>query len=210
MELNRIMKSLIRGGVILSIISLFVVFIYAQTQTDTAADLANDSLEQFNNNDNTSTETNIIKTADQKSDNKKADIKEQKLEQKEEKAQDTKKTVEAAGTADQKDEGKKLVTKTGSAARKGAVSRGRFVATAYCLRGRTASGAMVRNGIIAADPRVVRLGTKVMLGAGAYSGDYVVADTGGKIKGNRVDIWMASCAEARRFGRRTVTLSTLN
>ncbi|MBA2380033.1 MAG: 3D domain-containing protein [Blastocatellia bacterium] len=209
MESIRIMKSLIRGGVILSIISLFVVFFYAQTETEYAADLANDSLEQFNNNDNTSTETNITKTADQKSDNKKAEIKEQKLEQKDEKAQDTKKT-EAASTADQKDEGKQLVTKTGSAARRGAVSRGRFVATAYCLRGRTASGAMVRTGIIAADPRVVRLGMKVMLGAGAYSGDYVVADTGGKIKGNRVDIWMASCAEARRFGRRTVTLSTLN
>ncbi|HSI88531.1 MAG TPA: 3D domain-containing protein, partial [Pyrinomonadaceae bacterium] len=61
---------------------------------------------------------------------------------------------------------------------------------------------------IAADPRVLKLGSSVNLGAGNYSGNYLVADTGGKIKGNRVDIWMASCAEARRFGRRTVTVFT--
>jgi len=67
----------------------------------------------------------------------------------------------------------------------------------------------VRAGLIAADPRILRLGSRINLGAGNYSGDYLVSDTGGKIKGNRLDIWMASCSEARRFGRRTVSVSSL-
>src|SRR5687768_1725162 len=84
--------------------------------------------------------------------------------------------------------------------------RGAFVATAYCLKGRTAMGHGVRRGIIAADPRVLRLGSRVNLGAGAYSGQYLVSDTGGKIKGRKIDIWVPNCSEARRFGRRTVTI----
>jgi 3D (Asp-Asp-Asp) domain-containing protein len=81
-----------------------------------------------------------------------------------------------------------------------------FKATAYCLRGRTASGKFVRKGIIAADPRVLPLGTNVTILHGPYAGDYLVADTGGKIKGKRIDIWMASCSEAIRFGYRSVML----
>ena len=67
----------------------------------------------------------------------------------------------------------------------------------------------VRKGIIAADPRVLRLGSKVQIGAGAHSGEYLVSDTGGRIKGRKIDIWMASCAEARRFGRRTIQVTPL-
>lgn len=79
-----------------------------------------------------------------------------------------------------------------------------FSATAYCLKGRTASGSGVRKGIVAADPRVLPLGTRINLNAGGYSGSYVVADTGGAIKGRKLDIWVSNCSEARRFGRRTV------
>lgn len=81
-----------------------------------------------------------------------------------------------------------------------------FKATAYCLRGRTASGGKVRKGIIAADPRVLPLGTSITILRGPYAGDYLVADTGGRIKGKKIDIWMASCAEAIRFGHRSVFL----
>jgi 3D (Asp-Asp-Asp) domain-containing protein len=49
----------------------------------------------------------------------------------------------------------------------------------------------------------------VTLNAGAYSGQYLVSDTGGRIKGKKIDIWVASCSEARRFGRRKVTVSSL-
>lgn len=84
---------------------------------------------------------------------------------------------------------------------------GAFRATAYCLKGRTASGGGVRRGIVAADPRVLPLGSRIQLNAGAYSGTYVVADTGGAIRGRILDIWVPSCAEANRFGRRTVHVS---
>src|SRR5205085_12454061 len=53
-----------------------------------------------------------------------------------------------------------------------------FVATAYSLHGRTASGRLVSRGVIAADRRVLPIGTRVRLEAGAYSGEYIVADTG--------------------------------
>jgi 3D (Asp-Asp-Asp) domain-containing protein len=84
-----------------------------------------------------------------------------------------------------------------------------FKATAYCLRGRTASGTGVRRGIVAADRRILPLGTKINLSAGAYSGTYTVADTGGAVKGKILDIWVPSCAEAIRFGRRTVKVKVL-
>jgi 3D (Asp-Asp-Asp) domain-containing protein len=88
-------------------------------------------------------------------------------------------------------------------------SAGTYTATAYCLKGRTAMGHGVRRGIIAADPRVLKLGSKVSLNGGGYTGQYLVSDTGGKIKGRKIDIWVASCAEARKFGRRTVSISPI-
>ncbi len=84
-----------------------------------------------------------------------------------------------------------------------------YVATAYSLPGRTASGRPVAPGIIAADRRVLPLGTRVRLDAGAHSGVYTVADTGGSIRGRRIDIWMRSSRDARRFGRRPVRLIVL-
>lgn len=85
-----------------------------------------------------------------------------------------------------------------------------YVATAYSLRGRTASGLMVSKGIIAADPRVLPLGSRVKIEAGAWSGEYLVADTGGLVRGKRIDIWTPSTREAMRFGRRTVKLTILS
>lgn len=85
-----------------------------------------------------------------------------------------------------------------------------FTATAYSLRGRTASGQGVRRGLIAADRRVLPIGTRVRLDAGPYSGEYTVADTGGAVKGRKIDIWMPSTGEAMRFGRRKVKLTVLS
>ncbi|MBC7795335.1 MAG: 3D domain-containing protein [Pyrinomonadaceae bacterium] len=84
-----------------------------------------------------------------------------------------------------------------------------FTATAYCLKGRTAQGSGVRRGIIAADPRVLPLGTRVQISAGAWSGNYTVTDTGGAIKGRIVDIWVPNLSEARRFGRRAIKIAVL-
>ena len=85
-----------------------------------------------------------------------------------------------------------------------------YVATAYSLRGKTASGRMVSRGLIAADPRVLPLGSRVRLDHAGYSGEYLVADTGGMIRGKRIDIWTPSSGEAMRFGRRTVKLTVLS
>ena len=84
-----------------------------------------------------------------------------------------------------------------------------FSATAYCLKGRTASGGNVKRGIVAADPRVLPLGTRISMNAGSYSGSYLVADTGGAVRGRKLDIWVPSCSEARRFGRRNVTVAVV-
>lgn len=85
-----------------------------------------------------------------------------------------------------------------------------YVATAYSLKGRTASGRMVSRGLIAADPSVLPLGSRVRLEHPGYSGEYLVADTGGAIRGRHIDIWTPSAREAMRFGRRTVKLTVLS
>jgi 3D (Asp-Asp-Asp) domain-containing protein len=85
-----------------------------------------------------------------------------------------------------------------------------FTATAYSLRGRMASGRYVGRGLIAADRRVLPLGTRVRLEAGPYSGEYLVADTGGLVRGRKIDIWVPSTGEAMRFGRRSVKLTVLS
>jgi len=85
-----------------------------------------------------------------------------------------------------------------------------YVATAYSLRGRTASGKQVARGLIAADPKLLPLGSRVRLDAGFLSGEYLVADTGGAVRGNRVDIWTPTSREAFRFGRRKIKLTVLS
>ena len=97
-------------------------------------------------------------------------------------------------------------TGAGSGADAPAVS---FTATAYSLRGRTANGGAVRRGIIAADRRVLPIGTRVRLEAGSYSGEYLVTDTGGAVRGRKIDIWVPNTSEAMRFGRRPVRLTVL-
>jgi 3D (Asp-Asp-Asp) domain-containing protein len=85
-----------------------------------------------------------------------------------------------------------------------------FTATAYALRGRTASGRNVARGLIAADRRVLPLGTRVRVEAGSYTGEYLVADHGSAVRGRKIDIWVPSTREAMRFGRRPVKLTVLN
>jgi len=79
-----------------------------------------------------------------------------------------------------------------------------YLATAYCLNGKTASGIRTRRGIVAADPRRHKLGSHINIEAGAYTGRYLVADTGGRIKNRRIDVWVPSKKEARKFGKKKV------
>ena len=46
-------------------------------------------------------------------------------------------------------------------------------------------------------------------GAGRYSGDYTVEDTGGKVDGHHIDVYMPSQAEAKKFGRQRVKVVVL-
>jgi hypothetical protein len=63
--------------------------------------------------------------------------------------------------------------------------------------------------LIAADPSVLPLGSRVRVEAGSWSGEYLVADTGGAVKGRRIDIWTPTTREAMQFGRRVVKLTVL-
>jgi 3D (Asp-Asp-Asp) domain-containing protein len=77
------------------------------------------------------------------------------------------------------------------------------LATAYCLKGMTATGLPVGPGIVAVDPTVIPLGTRMTIPG---YGEGVAADTGGAVRGARIDVWIASCAEALAFTR-TVTIT---
>ena len=80
-----------------------------------------------------------------------------------------------------------------------------FEATAYSIEGRTATGTRTRRGVVAADPKVLPLGSRIRVhDAGRYSGEYVVKDTGAAVRGREIDIYLANDAEAKRFGRRNV------
>lgn len=196
------MRNLVRGGALLLVTSLFVVFIYAQTRTtETPSSAAKDSQPEIQNNLKANNKNNTAKKVKTKD----AAGKAKSAADDNEKATET---TEAETAATDGDQGNKLVKKTASV-RAVATSRGSFSATAYCLSGRTAMGHSVRRGLIAADPRVLPLGSKVVIEAGPWSGTYLVSDTGGGIKGKEIDIWVASCSEARRFGRRNVQISIL-
>ena len=83
-----------------------------------------------------------------------------------------------------------------------------MVATAYYAGGGglngdgvTATGLRARKGIVAVDPRTIRLGTKVFIEG---YGEAIAADTGGWIKGNRIDLCFDSLDECYRYGRRKI------
>ena len=74
--------------------------------------------------------------------------------------------------------------------------------TAYCLKGLTRRDHYVREGIVASDPKVFPLGRYLEIYVGkSYFGRFLIDDTGGVIKGNKLDIWTPTCREARIFGR---------
>jgi 3D (Asp-Asp-Asp) domain-containing protein len=87
----------------------------------------------------------------------------------------------------------------------------RFTATAYCQDGKTASGAHTTRGVVAADPGVLPLGTEIRVSGLKRGSDgvYRVLDTGERVQGRRIDVFMESCAEAKRFGRQQIRVSVI-
>jgi len=73
--------------------------------------------------------------------------------------------------------------------------------------GITATGIKATYGVVAVDPRVIPLGTKVYIPG---YGVALAADTGGAIKGYKIDLCMESYGECMRFGRRNVTVYVLD
>jgi len=74
--------------------------------------------------------------------------------------------------------------------------------TSYCLRGTTRRGRWVREGIVAADPRIFPLSRYVELFAeDRYLGRFLVDDTGLRIRGPIIDVWLSTCDASRQFGR---------
>jgi 3D (Asp-Asp-Asp) domain-containing protein len=78
------------------------------------------------------------------------------------------------------------------------------VATGYAMDGRTATGAPTGWGVVAVDPSVIPLGTHMTI-PGYGSG--VAADTGSAVRGATIDLWFPTVAQARAWGRRTVTIA---
>lgn len=85
-----------------------------------------------------------------------------------------------------------------------------FEATAYAQRSATASGLKSQRGIVAADPDILPLGTTIQVrNAGRYSGIYMVADTGPKVQGRRIDIFIPNPRHAKKFGKKFVQVKVL-
>jgi len=86
----------------------------------------------------------------------------------------------------------------------------KFTALAYSIEGKSAAGSKSCKGTVAADPNVLPLGSKIRVsGAGTYSGEYTVVDSGRNVKGNVIDIYMSSVREARKFGKKKVEVEIL-
>jgi len=90
-------------------------------------------------------------------------------------------------------------------------ARLRFTATAYCKGDTTASGVAVRRGIAAADPDLLPVGSVIDIQTRdpRYDGIYTIMDTGPKVQGRHVDLYMWSCHEALKFGKRSLQLTVL-
>ena len=90
-------------------------------------------------------------------------------------------------------------------------------ATAYTSSagGKTASGRPAQYGVIAVDPNVIPLGTKLYVestddGKSWQYGYCVAGDTGGAVKGNKIDLFFNSNNECLQFGRRSAIVYILD
>ena len=77
-------------------------------------------------------------------------------------------------------------------------------ATGYSLPGHTATGMPVGWGVVAVDPAVIPLGTRLSIPG---YGEGIAADVGSAVRGAAIDLWFPTLAQARAWGRRTVTVT---
>jgi len=81
------------------------------------------------------------------------------------------------------------------------------VATAYTGYSTTSTGQKPVWGTIAVDPRVIPYGTKVYIPQ--FGRTFIANNTGGAIKGNKIDIFMNSKKECYNWGRRTIEIQII-
>lgn len=124
-------------------------------------------------------------------------------------------SVGTKAAATKKSGSKKVVTKAGQTlnySKKFTVSASAYTASAGK---KTASGRVAQYGVIAVDPKVIPLGTKLYVestddGKSWQYGYCIAGDTGGAIKGNKIDLFFNSRNECLQFGRRSAIVYVLN
>jgi 3D (Asp-Asp-Asp) domain-containing protein len=91
------------------------------------------------------------------------------------------------------------------------VSASAFTASCNGCSGVTKTGINLKSNpevkVIAVDPSVIKLGTKVYVEGYGYA---IAGDTGSSIKGNKIDVFFPTKKEAYKWGRKNVTIKILN
>jgi 3D (Asp-Asp-Asp) domain-containing protein len=115
--------------------------------------------------------------------------------------------LQAAATADESTQQPVVVSGPPTALTAPAPSGARTItvsSTGYSLPGRTATGMPTGWGVVAVDPSLIPLGTRLTIPG---YGEGVAADTGSAVRGNAIDLWFPTLAQANAWGRRTVTIT---
>ena len=90
------------------------------------------------------------------------------------------------------------------------VSTSAYTANCRGCSGITSTGINLKKNpnlkVIAVDPRVIKLGTKVYVEGYGYA---IAGDTGSAIKGKKIDLFMPNHTSALKWGRKTVKIKIL-
>ncbi len=120
------------------------------------------------------------------------------------KAPETKKTVKSVAKTPSRSDSDNVVKEF-------TVSASAFTASCNGCSGITKTGINLKTNpgvkVIAVDPSVIKLGTKVYVEGYGYA---IAGDTGGAIKGNKIDVFFPTKGEAYKWGRKNVTIKILN
>ncbi|MEO7273511.1 MAG: 3D domain-containing protein [Vicinamibacterales bacterium] len=86
-----------------------------------------------------------------------------------------------------------------------------FSVTGYCKGKTTASGANVKTGMAASDPKVLPVGSIIQVDRldDRHNGVYTIMDTGPEVQGRELDLYMWNCTEALALGRRDAAVTVV-
>jgi len=83
---------------------------------------------------------------------------------------------------------------------------GQFTVYCYTINGRTVTGVQTSTEVVAVDPQVIPLHTRIFIQGVGWR---TALDTGGGIKGYKLDIWLPTLAECRATGVRRLEVFKL-